>query len=320
MTTPSGAQCRVSVLLVTYNQQRYIGRALRSLLGQALDGPIQVIVADDGSTDRTRDIIAEHEGTDSRFKFTYLDHSTNLGITKNYQRGFAACTGQYVAVLEGDDYWISPEKLLRQSAFLDAHWECDLCAVNYFTFEEERALFTARTGVGAGHRLLGARDQIANNLASNFSTCMYRKTALDDLPESLFEMTSYDWIVNICVASRSLIGFLEEPMSVYRLHAGGVWTQTKYTDQLRAQLTLIPAYDALTDHVFTKEFTALSKRLREDIRTGRGAPGGASRPRGSAAGVLIRNTPAEVVQVARMCVPSAIRRFLVRALYADSGP
>ncbi len=247
--TAEGHEFRLSVLLVTYNQEQYVGDALQSLFGQMIDGPIQLVVADDGSTDGTVEIISEWDGRDSRFHFTYLDRSSNRGITRNYQRGFAACAGDYVAVLEGDDYWTSPSKLQRQVDFLQSHWECDMCAVNYFIYREARAEFAPRTPVGQGYRYLSARDQIADNLASNFSTCMYRRSALEALPAGLFETTSYDWIVNICVGRRSLIGFLEEPMSVYRLHEGGIWTRTPCLEQYRAQLDLIPSYDALTNNL-----------------------------------------------------------------------
>ena len=312
---------RLSVLLVTFNQETYVRQALDTLLGQVIDGPIEVVVADDGSTDRTFDIIAEYEGRDPRFRFRYLDHAANVGITRNYQRGFAACAGQYVAVLEGDDYWISPEKLERQCAFLDSHWECDLCAVNYLTYEEDRAHFAARTTVGSGHRLLSARDQIADNLASNFSTCMYRKAALDALPPALFETKSYDWIVNICVARRSLIGFINEPMSVYRLHAGGVWTQTPHDDQVRSQLDLVPTYDALTEHIFSSEFRALTERLLSDLAVhSHEATANGATPRTEALGRLIGRAPDGLVRSARTLVPPRVKRFLVRLLYTEHSP
>lgn len=256
---------RISVLLVTYNHENYIRQALDALFGQVIDGPIELIVADDASTDSTIDIINEYEGIDDRFRFKYLDRTINLGITKNYQRGFAACSGEYMAVLEGDDYWVSPFKLQRQLNFLDAHWECNLCAANYFVFEEDHSHMYPRTSVGFGHRFISARGLIADALASNFSTCMYRKSALDALPKQLFEICSYDWIVNICVAQKSMIGFLEEPMSVYRLHSKGVWTQMSHVKKLQTQLELIPAYDTLTGHVYHLEFELLSKRLRRTL-------------------------------------------------------
>jgi glycosyltransferase involved in cell wall biosynthesis len=309
----------LSVLLVTYNQERYVDDALRSLFAQRIDGPIQLVVADDGSTDRTRDIIAGYEGTDDRFQFVYLDHGDNKGITKNYERGFAACTGLFVAVLEGDDYWVSPLKLARQLEFLDLHWECDLCAVNYFIYREEQAEFAPRAAVGQGFRHLTARDQIAANLASNFSTCMYRRSALRDLPAGLFDTTSYDWIVNICVARRSLIGFLEEPMSVYRLHNGGVWTQASLVRQLQSQLDLIPAYDALTDRLFTREFAVLARRLRRRLASPHPERDISDTPdrRAAALARVVDHLPGGVVSCARAFVPRPAKRLIVKTFHLD---
>ncbi len=258
---------RISVLLVTYNHENHIRQALDALFGQVIDEPIELIIADDASSDNTLAIIKTYEEKDNRFSFKYLDNVKNLGITKNYQRGFSACTGQYVAVLEGDDYWVSPFKLQRQVDFLDTHWECELCTVNYFVFEEERLHLYARTNMGTGYRLISARDLIADNLVGNFSTCLYRKSALTALPEQLFEICSYDWIVNICVANSSWIGFLEEPMSVYRCHSNGAWTQISHLEKLNAQLKLIPAYDELTNHVYHTEFKLLSDQLQHMIHT-----------------------------------------------------
>lgn len=256
---------RVTVLLVTYNQERYLGEALDSLLLQDIDGGVNVVVADDASSDGTLRVLEPYRYKDPRFSFTVLDHAANRGITRNYQRAFAACRTEYVAVLEGDDYWTSPGKLRTQRAYLDEHPDSPMCGVNYLIYEESKGTFTPRTPPGHSTRLLTAQDQIADNLASNFSTCMYRAEALHALPTALFETTSYDWIVNICVGQLGRIGFIEEPMSVYRLHPGGVWTSTSYVDQLKSQLEVIPTYDALTQHAYRAEFSALAERLGAQI-------------------------------------------------------
>jgi hypothetical protein len=94
---------------------------------------------------------------------------------------------------------------------------------------------------------------------------MYRKTALDNLPEKLFETTSYDWIINICIAHESFIGFLETPMSVYRLHTSGTWTQKSNVEKLQQQLNLIPIYDELTKKVFHRNFEDLASHLNNMI-------------------------------------------------------
>jgi glycosyltransferase involved in cell wall biosynthesis len=308
---------RISVLLVTYNHENYIRQALDSLFGQLIDEPIELIVADDASSDSTSDIIKEYDGKDARFRFRYLDNTINLGITKNYQRGFAACSSEYVAVLEGDDYWINPFKLQRQVDFLDTHWECDLCAVNYIVYEEYHYQMTPRTSVGFGHRLFTARENIMDNIASNFSTSMYRKSALDELPDALFDLRSYDWIVNICVAKKSMIGFLEEPMSVYRLHLKGAWSQMSYVEKLKKQLELIPAYDALTNHVYHSEFELLSNNIRHYIYTNT-LTNIAAQSIKSTDGLLSRVNdylPPLLISIVRSIIPPKLQCFISRILH-----
>jgi glycosyltransferase involved in cell wall biosynthesis len=255
----------ISVLLVTYNHEKYIFKALSNIFEQKIEGIVELIIADDGSTDNTLQIIRDFENKNSNFHFKYLDNSKNLGITKNYQRGFTVCSGKYIAILEGDDYWSVNYKLQRQMDFLDAHPECDLCSSNYWIFEEELSKFTPRVTVSDGYRYIKVQDLIMDNLIGNFSTSMYRKSALLKLPEGIFELRSYDWIVNICVAQNSLIAFLEEPLSVYRVHQNGVWSSLSQLEKLREQAEIIPAYNALTNFQFDNEFNILLTRLNAAI-------------------------------------------------------
>lgn len=306
----------ISVLLVSYNHERYIRQALDSLFGQIFDGSIELVVADDKSTDNTLSVIREYEGRDSRFTLIYLDYSKNLGITQNYKRGFSVCSSEYVAVLEGDDYWVSPHKLRRQFEFLSSHWEVDVCSVNYFVYEEDRAHFTPRVPIANGHRFITARELIADNIVGNFSTCMYRRAALSRLPDAMFDIKSYDWITHIVLARTSLIGFIEEPMSVYRLHSSGVWTQTPHIEKLKVQLDLLPAYDALTDHVFHDDFELLSSRLRHVITASQigHAAELVSQPVVRAVPALISYLPPIAIVVIKAIIPVALRNFIVRVV------
>lgn len=257
---------KLSILLITYNHERYVSQALDSIVHQSFTGPIELIIADDCSSDRTVEIIKEYEPLYPNFHFIYLDNSQNLGITKNYQRSFMACSGEFVAVLEGDDYWISSQKLQRQYDFLREHIHSNLCAVNYYVYDEPRSKFTPRIEVVPGHFFISATDLIQDNTIGNFSVCMYRKKALNQLPVELFEKQSYDWIVNICLSRDSLIGFISEPMSVYRLHHQGAWTRLARVEQINKQIALLPVYNQLTNFQFTLEFEALKKELNDAKR------------------------------------------------------
>jgi glycosyltransferase involved in cell wall biosynthesis len=307
---------RIEVLLITYNHEHYVRRALDGISVQVIDEPIRLVVADDKSTDGTMNIVREFAAAHPQIEVRYLDNTKNHGVTRNYQRAFAACTGSYVAVLEGDDYWISPHKLARQRDFLDVRLECDLCSVNYYVFEEDRSMFTPRWQPGEGHMLLGARQLIADNVVGNFSTCMYRTSALRRLPPAVYDHKSYDWIINILLAQTSMIGFLHEPMSVYRIHGDGVWSLLSQVEKLKVQRELIPCYNDLTGRVFEAEFGELDRRLAHVIDDASSQP--SSTPAMSVLGMnearlRIRDwLPPFMLPFAKAIVPVAVKRMIHR--------
>jgi glycosyltransferase involved in cell wall biosynthesis len=263
---PNPERPRLTVLVVTYNHEAYIRRAVESVLMQEVVERYEVIVADDGSTDNTRKIIADvFAGTSSTPPVRYLDAAANMGITENYRRSFSACDTEYVAVLEGDDYWIHAKKLALQMAFLDEHWECAAVSANYFVYDEKLSRFTARVAVSGEFRYLDARSLIDDNLIGNFSTCMYRLSALRAIPDNLYSGIAYDWGVNICVGSDALIGFLHTPLSVYRLHDKGSWNGMDERKRVAMQLAVIEHYDRSTNFVFSSEFDELSCRLSHSL-------------------------------------------------------
>jgi len=129
MTAP-----RVSVLLITRDHEEHVERALASVGCQALDEPVEVVVADDASSDRTLSIIAAWtERTDVDVRV--LTSEQRLGAAPTVHRGFAACRGPYIAVLEADDEWTSADKLRRQVELLDRHPELSMAATRALVLE-----------------------------------------------------------------------------------------------------------------------------------------------------------------------------------------
>ena len=118
---------KLDIVLITYNQAQYIAQALDGLIMQRVNSDVEmrVIIADDASTDDTLTTIRSYE-EHSPFPFIYLPQEANMGHVLNYKRAFAACTGDYVAILEGDDWWCNPYHLQKHLDFLDEHRECVL--------------------------------------------------------------------------------------------------------------------------------------------------------------------------------------------------
>ena len=114
---------KLSVVFITYNHEPFIKEALDSVLMQEVDFPYEIVVGEDCSTDCTRDILREYDREHpGLFKLLFRDK--NLGApTRNVYETAMACRGEYLAFLEGDDYWTVPYKLQRQVDFLDSHPE-----------------------------------------------------------------------------------------------------------------------------------------------------------------------------------------------------
>src|SRR6185436_19281492 len=125
----------ISVLVVTYNHEKFLRQALESVMMQETGFDFEVVIADDHSTDGTLAIAQAYEEKYGNVRIL-SGEGRNLGITRNYQRGLQACRGEYIAVVEGDDFWISPAKLQKQVEFLNEHPECALCCHRFFRHDE----------------------------------------------------------------------------------------------------------------------------------------------------------------------------------------
>lgn len=110
----------VSVAVLTYNQEDYIADCLNSIIAQQTDFSFEIIVGDDHSTDNTPYILQDYAKKYPSL-FSVITHETNVGISENYKRVFCACTGKYIAICEGDDFWIDTHKLSDQVSFLETH-------------------------------------------------------------------------------------------------------------------------------------------------------------------------------------------------------
>lgn len=304
----------VDILLVTFNHGNYIEQALESIKFQDYDGPVRLVVADDCSTDGTLQKIRKFAASNEKFQCVILPGQRNVGITANYRRGFAACEADYVAVLEGDDYWSSTRKLSKQIAFLQEHRGYTACGSNFFIVDDKNVRHRLRIDRTEGYLVVTPSVLISDNLIGNFSTCVYRRSALRKLPDRLFEIKSYDWIVNICTAMQGPIGYLGEPLSVYRQHSSGTWSSSTMANKVREQLELIPQYDQLTGGHFSEEFTNLEKHLRS-LRIAE--PGNSSMSMRTKGGAAFRTFMRTIVSFTPPIIKWTIKALLPPRLFAS---
>jgi glycosyltransferase involved in cell wall biosynthesis len=114
----------VSVVMITYNHEKYIAEAIKGVLMQKCDFDIEFIIANDKSTDQTHQVINEIiDGTTiaDHINLRYYNHPNNKGMMKNFIWSVQQAKGRYIALCEGDDYWIDPYKLQKQVNILEAN-------------------------------------------------------------------------------------------------------------------------------------------------------------------------------------------------------
>ena len=256
---PMGAP-RASVLLLTYNHERFIAEAVAGALAQQTRSPIEIVVAEDCSTDGTRDaLLAIDRAHPGRLRLLARDR--NYGLQRNFASALAACRGEFVAMLDGDDVWTSPHKLQRQIDFLDAHPECAMCCHGAVElFEDGRTVVTApRPEIATLHDML--RDNFCYS-----SSAMFRKALVPELPEWFFSLAMEDQPAFAMAARHGFIGYLNEVMLTYRVHRGGAWSGRSPEDQVREEVRLYEALreylGASYDEVIRTRIEACRSRLR----------------------------------------------------------
>lgn len=262
-------EIKLNVILITYNHSKFIKETLETILSQRTSFKFNIVVADDCSTDNTVELIKELEQTTS-IPFVYLPNKTNLGIMQNYKRAFEFCNADYIAIMEGDDLWTDNLRLQKHVDFLENHSECAMTFNRFIVknFEEGTAqlqpIFSPQEEQ-QHFRYVNGHDLAFSNLIGNFSTCVYRSSAIKAIPEQMYSIKCYDWLTNIMISRMGFIGCLIQPMSIYRIHSKGVWSSQSQKEQIKSMIEAIDTYDEYTNYEFTGGFTAHKNRLQATL-------------------------------------------------------
>jgi glycosyltransferase involved in cell wall biosynthesis len=245
---------KVSVLLQTYNHETFIAQAIEGVLLQQVSFPLEVIIADDASTDRTRETVQRYaHAHPGRIRLVLPE--ANLGPSRMFMQALAEARGEYIAYLDGDDYWTSPHKLDRQAAALDDHPDWAGC------FHRAALVYGPAGNPHVSGHVIPNLDEDAiglDELVGGFSfvpgpSWMHRRESLDRLP-SLDGLLWSDWLIHITAARSGELGFIDQVLTAYRVHAGGEFNGLDRSAQLEEDLTFyrrlaseLPAHEELIE-------------------------------------------------------------------------
>ena len=245
---------KVSVLMITYNHEKFIEEALFGVLQQHVDFDIEFIIANDCSTDNTHKLITKHitDNNNKRITINYVNHPKNIGMMSNFSFALNQCKGKYIALCEGDDYWTDPLKLQKQVNFLEINQDFNICYHKALVFNQESLEFEDSKSINEINKVTLVGD-LANGNFMHTPTVIIRNNF--ELPRWFTECAFGDWVIYMLSVGTSKIMRIDETMAVYRVHINGVWSVQPESYRIRET---IKTYRFL---LFSKLFTEQTKLI-----------------------------------------------------------
>ncbi len=227
---------KVTALIRAYNHEAYIAQTIESALAQQATFDFEILVGDDCSTDGTREIVCTYAARHPERIRTFLPEK-NIGRHRMLAEMIAACRGEYVAWLDGDDYWTQPNKLQRQADYLDAHRECSACFHPVLVIYDDGSHEPHRTHHPDRREQFTLADIVQGGF--HVPTCSYffRREAVGKLPDWFYTLAMADLPMEVLIAQRGNAGFIDEEMGAYRVHPGGIWSAGMRAKQWSAEQT-----------------------------------------------------------------------------------
>lgn len=259
----------VSVKCTTFNHALYIEDAIKSFLSQITDFPIEIWIHDDASTDGTSEII-------NKYCSLYPKIINAICQTENqYSKGVKVgrllgkyCKGEYIALCEGDDYWVGSDKLANQLEAMKRNPSCDLCIHPGIMLDVRNNVSYKKYWHGNKEKVIDVAP-IAASLSQFAPTAsyFYKRTAYEELPEWLVNSKKLpfgDYFVETVIGKNGVI-YIPHYSCVYRRNVAGsytVRTQVAKPDVLIARLAIVVEYTSKLYEVPEIPNKSVSKRLK----------------------------------------------------------
>ena len=238
---------KISVLMLAYNQAQYIDEAIAGVMRQRCPYAFELVIADDASTDETGERCRRWQARYPQ-QIVYLRNEQNVGLAQNFYDAYHRLRGEYVAICEGDDYWLSKHKLRRQVEWLEVHLEYVCCYHRVVNYVEETGEKSLSNGGRFAKRDIALLDLAACNYITNVSA-VFRRSCTPQLPEWFRETPTYDYALHLLNAEHGLSHFMSRPMAVYRHHQGAAWSTA---GKLHAAKISVGVRGLLIDHFAAK--------------------------------------------------------------------
>jgi glycosyltransferase involved in cell wall biosynthesis len=228
----------VSVLVTAYNHEKFIVETLEGILMQKTNFRVEIIINDDCSTDNTAAIIRKYETECPVLYKTFYQNENQYSQGKKpwYDVLFPAVRGKYIALCEGDDYWIDETKLQQQVDFLEDNEAYVMCGHDAKTIDENGKILNNSKLPDEYKKDATSEELICGYWVLTLSMCFRNVTK--DLPFEITMVKNGDTFLNSFLGQYGSYKFQANiKPAAYRVHNGGVWSLISEKDKVLSQLT-----------------------------------------------------------------------------------
>ncbi|WP_071843762.1 glycosyltransferase family 2 protein [Hymenobacter sp. DG25A] len=274
----------VSVCCITYNHAAFLAEAIESVLMQKTNFVVEMVIGEDCSTDATRAIALEYA---SRYpeQIRVLLPKKNLGAMQNLMATMSACRGEFIAFLEGDDYWTNENKLQLQVDALRENTDCSFCFHDSNILSDkfpEGLIFSQRIAPDIlpipsedGCLLKFSQKHLIKRWFVPSASMLFRSNSLClPLPDWCASIFSGDRTLQLLSSRHGLSLYIPRVMSTYRVHATGLATITKntifhfekkiYDGIMFRKYLILPKYKKYANYYLSTQIALYANYLRDN--------------------------------------------------------
>lgn len=248
----AGMEPVVSVLVPTYQHKEHIAACLDSILAQRTNFSFEVLVGEDGSTDGTREVCEQYAAAfPERINVEYRSRSDVIYIQgrptgrANFLSLLKRARGKYIAICEGDDYWVDMDKLQAQVDLMERETQCFVCFTRSYTEqggEVKPKSYPDNVDLG---RVTFSDILKYGNFISTGSVMI--RNVLHPIPDWMRKIPFADQGLYLMLSKRGEIRGLERYSTVYRIVQGGAWSGLKEEQRIRSYLLFYKHISHLLD-------------------------------------------------------------------------
>ena len=261
-------QIVVSVVMITYKHEEYLADAINGVLMQECDFDVELIIADDCSPDRTKEVVEGFQSHKNYHWIKYIRHAKNRGMMSNLIWAFSYAKGIYIAICEGDDYWTDKTKLQRQVDILESDRSLIGCFHNV-EMRYESALKQSHAQISLTDRERYTKFDISKNNIIPTLSIVFRNIAIPEIHTKEFLRFSFgDWPLFLLLLRNGDFYYIPNIMGVRLINKGGIWSaRSKVENLIKIENTVLELvkykwFDDEINYNLSSEVIRLKRQFR----------------------------------------------------------